>query len=719
MDTRNNLLELGAKLLEEGHFDKAAEVFERCLASSILPSKSNAGLGWCALLRGHDLQASRYFQKSLKYSNEWAAQAGLGKAYMRLKRVDLAINHLKSGLKLMETADVLEDLGNCLLKKGKYRQSILFLSKAASYAESLDILNGIGYAHECLDELDAALSAYQKSVRIRHSLNALNGIIRIQCRKGDLDGAISAHELCRKKSILRSLGTHHIATLAINKGDVDLALKYLSPVKAHRGLVEEARMLSKVHLSSASTEIAYKYAYIFGTIEGSSSLFDEVVSGLLSQNDESVRLFLLDIPQRAISLDKAKLERLLEIIESQCLSTEILDSYLVGNQTNCNKLQKVVPLDIKPEAEVISFDDCFWQNRVSYSFGDSHSQIFSLLPQVKRFPLNAPTAFNIFKIGSTSRSREIIENALKKAKQKPTTIILTFGEIDIREHVFNQAIEQVKPVREIIFSVIENYFSMISRLVSDGYEVIVNGPHAVGQFKGFPSELEKQLACSFFNFLLNEKCKSIDVKYVTLFDKVVDLLSMRKREELFCDANHLHRPDTAMGANLQRLLLDRIESGNCEANSNLYQNGFPMMASVVLTDINGRYDHSSFNCSMIDGIFDAFDACKTYFLILRVYTLSPPGILSIKLADVANQLEDIEPILTVYTFDRRHDLMPQGVASCKRLARLNSEVCSHYLREDFQCHLKTSDESDIAYLVVTFEHAQGLHLSGITIQAEG
>ena len=32
---------------------------------------------------------------------------------------------------------------------------------------------------------------------------------------------------------------------------------------------------------------------------------------------------------------------------------------------------------------------------------------------------------------------------------------------------------------------------------------------------------------------------------------------------------------------------------------------------------------------------------------------------------------------------------------------------------------KTYDESDIAYLVMTFEHAQGLRLSSITIQAEG
>ena len=175
--------------------------------------------------------------------------------------------------------------------------------------------------------------------------------------------------------------------------------------------------------------------------------------------------------------------------------------------------------------DIGSANSNFWTNRIVYSFGDSHSGIFSLLPQVLRVPIQAPTAFNIFKIGSTSRSREIIFDALKDAKKKPTTVILTFGEIDLREHIFSQSILQCKPIKDIIDIVVERYFSMINELRSNGYEVIVNGPHAVGQVKGFPSELMKQVACSYFNYALCQRCASVEVGHVTL-DKVVNLSTM-------------------------------------------------------------------------------------------------------------------------------------------------------------------------------------------------
>ena len=395
----------------------------------------------------------------------------------------------------------------------------------------------------------------------------------------------------------------------------------------------------------------------------------------------------------------------------------MLDAYWILNAKDQNQLPSVAHSPASDQQHINLAASSFWINRTVYSFGDSHSGIFSLLPQIQRVPLTAPTAFNIFKIGSTSCSREIILSALKNAKKKPTTVILTFGEIDLRMHVFGQSIQQGKPIKDIIDNVVEEYFSMIYKLKSDGYEVVVNGPHAVGQIQGFPSELMKQLACSYFNFLLCKKCELEQVRYVTLFDKVVDLSSMMKRDYLFRDSNHLKHPNTLIGAELQKLLLDRIESGHCDENSLLYQDGFPLMAGIVLTNINCENTNYPLNCSSIEHALGSFCTNDNYYLILRVFTLATLGSLKIKLRKNVDSNISIHPSVNVYAFGRRHDFLPKSDASCNRLSRVNLEVGNNIFCEEFRCDAFNSCESALSYLAISVSGAKGMHLSSIRIDS--
>ena len=178
IDMDDEMLEIGIDHFKSGRFDKAEEVFQKCIAASISPARANACLGWCLLRKGHALQASVQFKKSLELSHDnWESWLGLGRAYKNQKRGNLAIEAFENSLKLKKSVSALEDLAFCLSQTGRHQDAIKSLNNLGLQNLSPNSLIILGYSHEMVGNLDKALLAFKEAIKIAESNDAINGSV--------------------------------------------------------------------------------------------------------------------------------------------------------------------------------------------------------------------------------------------------------------------------------------------------------------------------------------------------------------------------------------------------------------------------------------------------------------------------------------------------------------------------------------------------------------
>ena len=179
-----------------------------------------------------------------------------------------------------------------------------------------------------------------------------------------------------------------------------------------------------------------------------------------------------------------------------------------------------------------------------FAFGNSHISIFSgkdtmvpiwpkrsidVLPYFKTIRLGAPTAYQAMR--HIYDILEVVRHGKIGFDRLTDTILLVFGEVDVRAHIILQAEKQNKSIELVTNEVVERYWEAIWELKYRGFKVAVFGCIAGFILKedGAPSAWphvgtleQRNLATRIFNDGLEVLCKEKDVPFISVFEEMLE-----------------------------------------------------------------------------------------------------------------------------------------------------------------------------------------------------
>ena len=140
------------------------------------------------------------------------------------------------------------------------------------------------------------------------------------------------------------------------------------------------------------------------------------------------------------------------------------------------------------------------------------------------------TMHNLNKKESTTKSNEKLFTALEKVNIKKDVVMLVFGEIDCRLHIYHQYIKQREKhsISELIDKTIANFSEVLDKIKTKGVRLCILGIPAVGteenkyNFEFFPTpEIQSQIYKEF-NDRIKQFCDRKKYPYIDIYSKVSD-----------------------------------------------------------------------------------------------------------------------------------------------------------------------------------------------------
>lgn len=184
---------------------------------------------------------------------------------------------------------------------------------------------------------------------------------------------------------------------------------------------------------------------------------------------------------------------------------------------------------------------------VVHAIGDSHSIPLGGVYPFRVTWMGGATAFNLDKEGSTTGSREKLEEALTHVKPDRDVVLLILGEIDSRIHIFNQYEKRGRKQTfdELIEATVERYGAVVLRLKRDGYRVVIHSVPAtpyqdnIFEVEHYADDEVRAQIVREFNRQLAEWSAAHGVEYLDMYSVVSDDRGFIRRE-LTSDGTHLN-----------------------------------------------------------------------------------------------------------------------------------------------------------------------------------
>ncbi|HDK25969.1 MAG TPA: SGNH/GDSL hydrolase family protein [Candidatus Atribacteria bacterium] len=157
------------------------------------------------------------------------------------------------------------------------------------------------------------------------------------------------------------------------------------------------------------------------------------------------------------------------------------------------------------------------------------------------------TAYNLKKDKSTTNSNKKLFTIIDKIKRKKDIVMLVFGEIDCRIHIYYQYKKNNEKftITELIDRTISNYGEVLEQLdIMDITFCVYGIPPAakVGNVYDYPFYASPEMRSKInkeFNKRLKKFCKEKGYKYMDIYSKVVDKNGFIL-EEYAADTVHLN-----------------------------------------------------------------------------------------------------------------------------------------------------------------------------------
>lgn len=187
-----------------------------------------------------------------------------------------------------------------------------------------------------------------------------------------------------------------------------------------------------------------------------------------------------------------------------------------------------------------------------YVIGDSHAAIFKNKKLFIARHIGAATMHNLAKENSSTKSGEKLFDIIGKINPKKDVVMLVFGEIDCRIHIYYQYEKQQRKftIEELIDKTIANYGGVLEKIRHMGIRFCVYGVPAAGAqenyykypFYGTPqirSYITKE-----FNHRLKKFCQENGYAFIDIYPKVSDANGFLLKE---FSADEVHLNDKVIG----------------------------------------------------------------------------------------------------------------------------------------------------------------------------
>lgn len=180
--------------------------------------------------------------------------------------------------------------------------------------------------------------------------------------------------------------------------------------------------------------------------------------------------------------------------------------------------------------------------------GDSHTVFFNKRRGFIVFHIGPATAYYLKSEKSTTNSSKWLFSVLKQVNKERDCLILVFGEIDCRIHIYNQHRKSHGGVTisEAIDRTIASYGIVLERVACSGFDFYVHGvPPASRQENVYgyryyaPPEVRSGISREF-NERLRDYCERHQYKYIDIYRRVVGQDGFTLKEFMEGDT-HLNR----------------------------------------------------------------------------------------------------------------------------------------------------------------------------------
>jgi hypothetical protein len=175
---------------------------------------------------------------------------------------------------------------------------------------------------------------------------------------------------------------------------------------------------------------------------------------------------------------------------------------------------------------------------VIHVIGDSHLRPFIFKRPFSLHHISQATAYNLNKDSSFSQSKRYLNSFLPAINKQRDVLLLVFGEIDARVHIFLQYEKNNEKIsiERLIEATVEKYGETIRRLKDEGFAVCVHGIPPAAR-KDFESNLpflgspeQRSQISRDFNRKLGALCRRSGVTFIDMQSIAADENGFMKKE---------------------------------------------------------------------------------------------------------------------------------------------------------------------------------------------
>jgi hypothetical protein len=175
---------------------------------------------------------------------------------------------------------------------------------------------------------------------------------------------------------------------------------------------------------------------------------------------------------------------------------------------------------------------------VIHVIGDSHLRPFVFKRPFSLHHISQATAYNLNKDDSFSQSKRYLNSFLPAINKQRDVLLLVFGEIDARVHIFLQYEKNNEKIsiERLIEATVEKYGETIRRLKDEGFAVCVHGIPPAAR-KDFESNLpflgspeQRSQISRDFNRKLGALCRRSGVTFIDMQSIAADENGFMKKE---------------------------------------------------------------------------------------------------------------------------------------------------------------------------------------------
>jgi len=175
---------------------------------------------------------------------------------------------------------------------------------------------------------------------------------------------------------------------------------------------------------------------------------------------------------------------------------------------------------------------------IIHVIGDSHLRPFVFRSPFLLHHISQATAYNLNKYNSFSQSKRYLNSFLPAINKQRDVLLLVFGEIDARVHIYLQYEKNNKKIsmERLIDATVDKYGETIKRLKDEGFAVCVHGIPPAAR-KDFESNLpflgspeQRSEISRIFNRKLDEFCQKSGVTFIDMQSIAADENGFMKKE---------------------------------------------------------------------------------------------------------------------------------------------------------------------------------------------